>query len=230
MDESQRDLREKLIDQETYNDMLRDWVRLNSTMRRSGSSMIQWDGQLPEIGSDVCAFGGIGVVCDYSLQETDGQFERCLWIKVGGEFLKTISKEISEVTKEKRQKQNEEFKERLIAAGKKVETQRKERRARAVKGSHLVDDMMAATTEYTVDKKSSFYKVTGKQKGRAVYVFVKGGRVDLSGFTTDNIAVTKMSEEEAKNKHLGRVRGQINFSHPDTVVMDSFKAVLKELL
>ena len=223
-------MREKLIDPETHNNMLQDWVKLDSKMRHAGKELRKWPGTLPLIGSEVSAFDTICTVCDYGVQESDGEFERCLWIKSGGDLVKAISNEVSAVTDEKREAQNAEFKGKLIAAGKKVERQRKERRARTVKGSHLVDAMIDATKEFTVDKKSSFYKITGTQKGRAVYVLIKGGRVDLSGFNIDDIAVVKITEEEAKKRHLGRVRGQLNFAHPDSVVMESFRTILKELL
>lgn len=193
--------------------------------------MVQWKDTIPLIGVEVRCFGGIGTVCDYSIQERkDGEFERCLWIKIRGNFVKAIGSEVSEVTDEARKAMKAEFEEKLISAGKKVVRQKKERRARTVKGSHLVDEMIEkASSEYTVDKKSSFYKITGQVKGRAVYVLIKGGRVDLSGFTVDNSAVDPITEEQAKARHLGRVRGQMNFTQADSVVMESFEIILKEL-
>jgi len=233
MDETQRDTRERLLDTETINLILRDYVKVDGRARLLGKTVNKWEGKwFPPIGSEVCAFGNIGVVCDYGIQETEGSvFWRCLWVRFGSDLVKAIESEVAMVSDEDKVAQDKEFKERLVAAGKKVEQQKKERRARTVKGSHLVDEMVEmASLKYTVDKKSSFYKVTGSLKGRAVYVAVKGGRVDISGFDTKNdFCVARITPEEAKKRHLGRVRGQMNFTMPDNSVMDAFANILKEL-
>lgn len=233
--ESQLELRDRLVDPDTYTSFMCDWVRQDAKMRKSGQSSCQkWPGELPLIGSELTAFGCTGTVCDYGVhQNKENIYERCVWIKFpGGEFVKALFSEIAVVTPEEmeRQKQQDgEFKEKLIAAGKLVERQRKERRARVVKGSHLLEQMLEECSALDVDKKSSFYKVTGSTKGRAIYIAVKGGRVDLSGFGVEHVAITSISEEMAKQKHLGRVRGQIIFALGDDPAMDAFKTALGEL-
>lgn len=229
MDESQRDIREQLLDIDMQNLIMCDWVKFDSRRNKLNLGIIKWNSDLPKVGSEVFAFGSVGIVCDYGLQETDGMFYRCLWVKFKSDLVKTIESEVEIVTDENRKIREKEFAKKLVAAGKKVEKQKKERRANSVKGSHLVDEMLFATQGYTLDKKSTFYKITGTQKGKAVYLLIKGGRVDLSGFTLEDNSVIQITEEEAKKRHLGRVRGQIDFSHPDDVVMETFKKVLGEL-
>lgn len=120
---------------------------------------------------------------------------------------------------------------KLKAAGEKAERQKAQRRERAVKGSHL----LPALTEkpkaagLTTEEKSGFLKVTGTIKGRTVYVARKGGRVDLSGFTVDAPAVKQISETEAKEKHLGKVRGQLDFNQADDAVLSAYDAALAKL-
>jgi len=50
-----------------------------------------------------------------------------------------------------------------------------------------------------------------------------------SGFNLDLPGIKQISETEAKEKHLGKVRGQIDFSQADEVVLETFSAALKKL-
>lgn len=122
--------------------------------------------------------------------------------------------------------------EKLENAGKKAEKQKAERRERTVKGSHLQTAFvtLAKETGLTYVEKSGFAQVQGKRKNHKVYIALKGGRVDFSGFSVQHEAVTQISEEEAKTQHLGRVRGSIDFDKSDEQVMEAFKAGLAELL
>lgn len=126
---------------------------------------------------------------------------------------------------------NSEMVSKLEAAGKKVEVQKTQRRERVVRGSHLVEDLTsrARSAGLTLQEKSGFLKVTGSVKGRSIYVAKKGGRVDFSGFAVDSPAVTTITEEEARQKHLGKVRGQLNFNQPDDLVVDAYKFALTQL-
>lgn len=121
---------------------------------------------------------------------------------------------------------------KLEAAGKKVERAKAARRERVVKGSHLLPTLQEHAEKAGLDvaDKSGFLKITGRVKGRCVYVAKKGGRVDLSGFTLDSNAVTQVSEEEARVKHLGKVRGQLNFELSDDEVMSAYSSALHALV
>ena len=121
--------------------------------------------------------------------------------------------------------------EKLQNAGKKAEKAQAARRERTVKGAHLLKDLtdpkvLAGLT--TVDK-SGFTLVTGVAKGRKVYIAKKGGRVDLSGFSVEADAVIQISEEDARQKHLGKVRGMIDFDKSDDAVKAAFSAALEKL-
>jgi hypothetical protein len=61
-----------------------------------------------------------------------------------------------------------------------------------------------------VQEQSAFYKISKDRK--AVYVAKNKGalaRIDLAGFELQHPAVQALTEEEAKNLRLGKVRGQI---------------------
>ena len=122
--------------------------------------------------------------------------------------------------------------EKLAAAGQKAEEQKNERRSRAVKGSHLTEAITTALrgSGLTEVEKTGFFQYAGPAKGRKIYVAKKGGRVDLSGFSVpDAAAVTQISEEEAKTKHLGKVRGQVNFESTDELVLEAIQAAISLL-
>jgi hypothetical protein len=70
----------------------------------------------------------------------------------------------------------------------------------------VLDGLRAAGL--TVETKTTWHKVTGADKKRRVYVQVKGPQVHLSGFTvTGDYVVEQLTEEKAKERHLGGVRG-----------------------
>lgn len=127
--------------------------------------------------------------------------------------------------------ENTEMGKKLKGAGKKAEAQKAARRERTVKGSHLLPQLLSSerTGGLTVEDKSGFTKITGKAKGRAVYVAKKGGRVDLSGFSVEAPAVTQISEEDARAKHLGKVRGMLDFNAEDATVLAAYDAALSKL-
>jgi hypothetical protein len=143
-----------------------------------------------------------------------------------------MSNDTNETTTETKKTSREAQLERLRAAGKKVETERAERKTKTVKGGHLKDAFLEKaklTDGLNVEEKSGFYKITGPTKGRTVYLATKGGRVDLSGFSVDHPAVVQISAEEAKEKHIGKVRGQLDFEQDDEAVTAAFSAALVEL-
>jgi hypothetical protein len=127
--------------------------------------------------------------------------------------------------------ENTEMGKKLKKAGKKAEDQKVARRERTVKGAHLLPKIigMLEGKGLTVEEKSGFTKVTGVAKGRAVYVAKKGGRVDLSGFTVEGPGVVQISEEDARAKHLGKVRGQLDFDQGDDAVLAACSSALERL-
>lgn len=121
-----------------------------------------------------------------------------------------------------------DLKTKLEQAGKKAETQKAEKQARTVKGAHLREQIETLVNESGLEvvKNTGFLKVLGNGNKNKVLVAIKGGRIDLAGFTLTGEAVTQISEEEAKAKHLGKVRGMVNFDATDEQVL----AVVREAL
>jgi hypothetical protein len=74
---------------------------------------------------------------------------------------------------------------------------------------------------------AAFYKVA--VGGRAVYIAKskKVARVDLSGFDIKHPAVTRITEADAKELKLGKVRGQINFEKTEERVLEAFRTSLE---
>lgn len=114
-----------------------------------------------------------------------------------------------------------DLKARLEQAGKKAEEQKAEKQARTVKGAHLKEQIEALVngSGLEVVKNTGFLKVIGNQNKNKILVAIKGGRVDLSGFTIEDAAVIQVTEEDAKAKHLGKVRGFVNFEASDEAVI-----------
>ena len=231
----ERELRDSFIDYENGVRLDCDWVRMDGACRRSGQvGKKQWSGDFdrPNIGNVVTVWPGCcsGTVADYGISRVGDVFERAVWVMLdNGEFVKCTGREcrpLTEADSKYREKQNVDFRKLLISAGKKMERQRKERRQRQVMGSHLLDDMLAAAKGLMIDEKSSFYKITGRVKGKTVYVAIKGGRVDLSGFYVEHESVVSLSEEEARRRHLGKVRGQLDFTRGDASAMEAYRAAL----
>lgn len=124
-----------------------------------------------------------------------------------------------------------EMAQKLQAAGEKAEAQKAARRERVVKGSHLLPKLLEQATSAGLStvEMSGFTKITGANKKLRVLVAKKGGRVDLSGFTVEAAAIRQITEQEARQKHLGKVRGQIDFDKSDDEVLAAFSAALTEL-
>lgn len=124
-----------------------------------------------------------------------------------------------------------EMTEKLKESGKRVEAAAAQRRERTVKGAHLLGRLLEAISASgnVLTENTGFHVVKGVAKGRIVYLAKKGGRADLNGFTLDHPAIRQISEEEAKTKHLGKVRGTVDFDTPDEAVLEAFGLALAAL-
>jgi len=232
------DIRDKIIDYDNLSLILSDWVKHDTLMHKSGQNIALWNGSinLPRLGQLVIVWPGCayGQVADYGIKRGREKFELAVWVKLNNDqFIKMLGGECCMLTDDDRLRLDllsTEFRAKLINAGKKVQQQKKERRSKAVPGSHLLDEMLEKAKDLNSDKKSSFYKITGSIKGLAVYVAIKGGRVDLSGFNVEHISCIKLTEDEARAKHLGRVRGQLDFSiGNDETIMEGYILSLSKL-
>lgn len=112
------------------------------------------------------------------------------------------------------------LKEKLEAAGQKAQDQKEERRARAVKGSHLTEEIAKLVADSGLKTKDNTgFTIVFGNNGRKLCVAKKGGRIDVSGFDLVHDAVTLISADDAKAKHLGKVRGQVDFDKGDEEVL-----------
>lgn len=128
-----------------------------------------------------------------------------------------------------KEKYMSDLKSKLEQANKKAETQKAERRARVVKGSHLTEKFIELATEAGCDirQNTGFHVIVGKAgKSLRIYVAKRGGIVDLLGFSVQDEAVTQISKELAKEKHMGRVEGRLDLEKSDEAVLNAFRQAL----
>lgn len=111
-----------------------------------------------------------------------------------------------------------EMARRLQAANEGVEVPRpaaRPQRRRGERDPKLVERMLEAARQSvnvrSIEEGSSNHKVTGVDPTKRIYIFKTQLRVDLSGFTLDHPGVRRISDEEARDMHLGKVRGQVLF-------------------
>ena len=126
-----------------------------------------------------------------------------------------------------------DLKTKLAEASEKAVTQRKERRARVVKGSHLVEQLvqLAKDKDLSIRENTGFYVVSGPAgKNVRIAIAKRGGIIDFLAFTVDVQAVRQVTKEEAEAKHLGRVQGRIAFDGTDEETLEAYRAALEVLL
>ena len=91
----------------------------------------------------------------------------------------------------------------------------KKQRRRGLRDAKLVEEMLALAkaSPYvrSIDDGASNHKVTGLDASRRLYVFRSQLRVDVSGFSFSHPGLRSISDEEARDMHLGKVRGQLIF-------------------
>ena len=124
------------------------------------------------------------------------------------------------------------LKEKLAKANQKAETQKKERRARVVKGSHLTEQLLQIGRDagLNVRENTGFYVLSGPAgKNVRIAIAKRGGVVDFLSFTVSSPAVRQVSREEAQQKHLGRVQGRIAFDGTDEQTIAAFKQAVAAL-
>lgn len=105
-------------------------------------------------------------------------------------------------------------------------------RKRGQRDPKLVEMMIAAAKNSNnvkgVEEGATNFKVIGIDPTRRIYLFKSQLRVDLSGFSVDHVGIRKISDDEARDMHLGKVRGQLLFEDRDSA-MSAFEAALLAL-
>ena len=80
----------------------------------------------------------------------------------------------------------------------------------------------------SVEEAGQNYKITGVDPSKKLYLFKNQLRVDLSGFSVDHPGVRKISDDEARDMHLGKVRGQLLFDDRASA-LEAFEKALAAL-
>jgi hypothetical protein len=95
-------------------------------------------------------------------------------------------------------------------------------RKRGLRDPALVEKMVslakASSNVKAVEEGGTNFKIVGIDPNKRMYLFKSQLRVDLSGFTVDHAGVRKISDEEARDMHLGKVRGQLIFDDRDVAI------------
>lgn len=127
-----------------------------------------------------------------------------------------------------------EMASRLAAASTSVarEPEAKSQRKRGQRDPKLIEEMVALANASpnvrSVEEGGANYKVTGIDPGKRLYVFRTQLRVDVSGFSFQHPGLREISDQEARDMHLGKVRGQVLFDDRQAAI-DAFKKALEGL-
>ena len=235
------------LDWKARNDLLLSIGRMELRMRSSGVERPTWRGPVSEdkiLGADAVVETEQGerrgrVICFGIAQVGGDDWERTAVVfvpssgthhEVPGSVVRLASREDSE-----RIQSEVAMAQRLAtaadAAQRGAASLAPERpRKRGQRDPKLIEEMLAlalATPDVRVEEGSSNYKIVGA-KGKRIYLFKQQLRVDLSGFTADHPAIRKISDDEARDMHLGKVRGQLLFDDRQEA-LEAFKAALVAL-
>lgn len=241
--EALRDAQFHDLDYETKAKLLKGWVAVDHRMRQNGQDRPVWDGNFPMVdllNNEVVIKTDKGeqvgkAIYSLPVEDTDGVVKQGLLVHIpsSGSIYIVPGRNVRPATNEDRQTMQRHITYAKILSGsnESIEVITKEKRSRRVAGTHLLSEMMSRVSDrkLVVEDKSGFHKIFGNKKGICVYLAIKGGRADLSGFCIDHPAVKPLSEQEAKEKHLGKVRGQIDFNRDDKTVLEGWNIVLDAL-
>lgn len=216
------------LDQSARSELLLRVGRMELKMRALGQDKAVWKGPLPEtkiLGKDVVVqteFGERrGRVVSFGIVQPGAEFERSVVVHVAasGTNHEVAGSEVKIATAD----DVERMKLELIMANKlkgleaeqieKKENSAKQKK-KAEKDPVLVNEMLQLAKNSknveSIDEGGANYKIS-KTDGCKVYLFKTQLRVDLSGFCVKHSAVREISESEARDMHLGKVRGQLIF-------------------
>jgi len=108
----------------------------------------------------------------------------------------------------------------------------KRRLRRGLRDPGLIDEFMelarASPDVRAIEEGPANHKVIGTDPSRRLYVFKTQLRVDVSGFSFDHPGLRRISDQEARDMHLGKVRGQVLFEDRQAAI-DAFKKALEGL-
>jgi hypothetical protein len=238
------------LDDRSRDALLQRIGAMRRRMLESGQSVPRWRGPVPEVsmlGAEVVVPTERGerrgrVIC-FGVVEGHADYERSVIVHVpasgtqheapgslvrlaGNEDLERIRNEI---------KMADRLAEASLAARrgpKRPEEALARQRRRGLRDPALIDRMIAAAEAHpnvtAVTQGSSNFKVTGRDPSRRIYVFKTQLRVDVSGYDVVHPGVRPIDDEEARDMHLGKVRGQLLFDDRE-VAYSAFLAALDGL-
>ncbi len=237
------------LDWKSRNDLLLNIGRMELRMRSSGCERPAWHGPVSEdkiLGADAVVDTEQGerrgkVIC-FGVTCTGGEnWERTVVIHVpsSGTHHEAPGSAVRLATKEDSERIQSEvamaqrLSEAADAASRGAASPSPERtRKRGQRDPKLIEEMLALANASpdvrAVEEGGSNHKITGVDKGRRIYLFKQQLRVDLSGFTAEHPGIRQISDDEARDMHLGKVRGQLLFDDRQEA-LEAFKAALAAL-
>jgi hypothetical protein len=237
------------LDWKARNEILLRIGRSELRMKASGIERPQWRGPLSEdklLGQEVVIPTDQGerrgrVVCFGVLQVGGDEWERSVIVHVpsSGTQHEGLGSSARLATPEDAERMQNELvmASRLVdaadAAQRGATSPAVDRpRKRGQRDPKLVEEMAALAKSSpnvtAVEEGGSNFKILGPDKGRRIYLFKAQLRVDLSGFSVDHPAVRVISDEEARDMHLGKVRGQLLFDDREQA-LSAFSSALAAL-
>jgi hypothetical protein len=232
------------------NELLVRIGRMELRMRSNGQERPLWRGPRPEeqiLGADVVVPTEQGerrgrVIC-FGVQQApdDVAFEKSVVVLVPasgthheapGSVTRLASPEDAERIRSEMEmaKRLREANEAIQDGPSPLNPQRTRRRGE--KDPALLARMLEAARKspnvIVVEEGSANHKIVGVNADRRIYLFKTQLRVDISGFTVDHPGVRKISDQEAKDMHLGKVRGQVLFEDKKAA-FEGFEAALAML-
>jgi hypothetical protein len=236
------------LDWKTRNDLLLKIGRMELRMKATGRERPEWMGPLPEdrlLGADVVIPTEQGerrgrVIC-FGVLNTGGEtWERSVIVHsaASGTQHEAPGSSARLATMEDAERIQGELvmAEKLVVAADAAQKgtifpTHDRPKKRGQKDPKLIEEMLAAAksaaTVSDIDDGTTNYKISGAG-GKRIYLFKTQLRVDISGFSVDHPGIRKISDDEARDMHLGKVRGQFLFDDRE-VSLSAFKAALEAL-
>lgn len=228
------------------NELLVRIGKMELRMRGAGIERPKWRGPLPEermLGTDVVIPTAEGerrgrVICFGVMHVGAEDWERSVIVHVPSSGTQHegpgSSARLATPADEARMVEETAMAQRLIevTTAPQAHTEALRPRKRTARDPKLIDEMLALAKDHPgqlkVEEGGTNYKVSGRRNDRRVYLFRTQLRVDLSGYAPAHAGVRQITEAEARDMHLGKVRGQLTFDDR-TVALEAFKAALDGL-
>lgn len=230
------------------NDLLMKIGQMELRMRSNGQERPLWRGPAPEVdllGSDVVVQTDQGerrgtVIAFGVVKMPDGiDYERSVVVHVPSSG--THHEAPGSLTKLATQDDHRRMEEEVVMAQRLADFQqsgatplpdRAKPRKRGEKDPALIAQMLEVAQQSKkvriIEDTATNHKIVGLDGDRRIYLFKTQLRVDISGFSVDHVGIRKISDAEAREMHLGKVRGQLLYDNkPDA--MAGFLAALELL-